>query len=98
MTGSCERLSWVGSRKKPTTLHHLREANQQRSFSSSVAEMEKTEEEEDSGEDIGATVVCSCETLANHLTNCGFQSTPRGERVHQSIFVLNNHQSRDSSS
>ena len=65
----------------------LTEANQRRSFSSSVAEMEKTEEEEDSGEDIGATVVCSCETLANHLTNCGFQSTPRGERVHQSMLI-----------
>ncbi|CAN6826728.1 unnamed protein product [Brassica oleracea] len=28
------------------------------------------------------------ETLANHLTNCGFQSTPRGETVHQSLLIL----------
>ncbi|KAH0872146.1 hypothetical protein HID58_069508, partial [Brassica napus] len=47
------------------------------SFSFSVAETEMALEEEDGCEDIGATVVCSCETLANHLTNCGFQSTPR---------------------
>ncbi|CAN7126402.1 unnamed protein product, partial [Brassica rapa subsp. narinosa] len=63
------------------TLSVLTEANPRQSFTSSVAETEKTEEEECGSEDIGATVVCSCETLMNHLTNCGFQSTPRGERV-----------------
>ncbi|KAF3518827.1 hypothetical protein HID58_070824 [Brassica napus] len=71
MSGSCERLSWVGSRKKPDnsppsarsdllslspSLSHslcfesdgvLIEANPWRSFSSSVAEREKTEEEDD---------------------------------------------------
>ncbi|KAL0710627.1 hypothetical protein Bca4012_017605 [Brassica carinata] len=89
-TESSERLSWVGSRKKPDSppstrsdllslyLHLcfesngvLTEANPQQSFSSSVAETEKIEEEEDGGEDIGATVICSCEMLANHLTSCG---------------------------
>ncbi|WZZ02855.1 hypothetical protein YC2023_088776 [Brassica napus] len=67
------------------TLSVLTEANPRQSFTSSVAETEKTEEEECGSEDIGATVVCSCETLMNHLTNCGFPSTPRGERVQQSI-------------
>ena len=67
------------------TLSVLTEANPRQSFTSSVAETEKTEEEECGSEDIGATVVCSCETLMNHLTNCGFQSTPRGERVQQSM-------------
>ncbi|CAF2057569.1 unnamed protein product, partial [Brassica napus] len=33
--------------RNPTTLHHPREANPWRSFSSSVAEREKTEEEDD---------------------------------------------------
>lgn len=28
------------------------------------------------------------ETLANHLTNCGFQSTPRGERVQFLLICL----------
>lgn len=32
-------------------------------------------------------MVCSCKTLANHLTNCGFQSTPRDERVQQSLLI-----------
>ncbi|WZZ70343.1 hypothetical protein YC2023_081713 [Brassica napus] len=96
MTRSCDRLSWIGSWKKPDdsppsarsdllslylhlslTLSVLTEANPRQSFTSSVAETEKTKEEECGGENIGATVVCSCETLVNHLTNCGFQSTPR---------------------
>ncbi|CAN7048531.1 unnamed protein product [Brassica oleracea var. botrytis] len=71
MSGSCERLSWVGSRKKPDnsppsarsdllslspSLPHsvsfesdgvLIKANPRRSFSSSVAEKEKTDEEDD---------------------------------------------------
>ena len=104
MTRSCDRLSWIGSWKKPDdsppsarsdllslylhlslTLSVLTEANPRQSFTSSVAETKKTKEEECGGENIGATVVCSCETLVNHLTNCGFQSTPRGERVQQSM-------------
>ncbi|CAN6928796.1 unnamed protein product [Brassica oleracea] len=39
--------------------------NPRRSFSSSEAETEKTEEEVD-GEDIGATVVCSCDIHQHH--------------------------------
>ncbi|XP_056847908.1 uncharacterized protein LOC130498508 [Raphanus sativus] len=31
-------------------------------------------------------VVCSCETLANHLTNCGFQATPLGDRVIKAFY------------
>ncbi|KAL0655248.1 hypothetical protein Bca4012_075832 [Brassica carinata] len=75
MTRSCDRLSWIGSWKKPDdsppsarsdllslylhlslTLSVLTEANPRQSFTSSVAETEKTKEEECGGENIGATV------------------------------------------
>ena len=44
----------------------LTKVNPRQSFSSSEAETEKTEEEDDGGEDIEATVVCSCDIHHHH--------------------------------
>ncbi|KAF3524729.1 hypothetical protein F2Q69_00048017 [Brassica cretica] len=53
------------SSSSSSLLDILTKVNPRRSFSSSEAETEKTEEEVD-GEDIGATVVCSCDIHQHH--------------------------------
>ncbi|CAN6929300.1 unnamed protein product [Brassica oleracea var. botrytis] len=117
MSGSCERLSWVGSRKKPDnsppsarsdllslspSLSHslcfesdgvLIEANPWRSFSSSVAEREKTEEEDDAVKIYEQRWFVRARRLRIISPTVVFSLL-----LEMRGFVLNDHQSRDSSS
>ncbi|KAG2256306.1 hypothetical protein Bca52824_075600 [Brassica carinata] len=117
MSGSCEQLSWVGSRKKPDnsppsarsdllslspSLPHslcfesdgvLIEANPRRSFSSSVAEREKTEEEDDAVKIYEQRWFVRARRLRIISPTVVFSLL-----LEMRGFVLNNHQSRDSSS
>ncbi|CAN6801846.1 unnamed protein product [Brassica oleracea] len=117
MSGSCERLSWVGLRKKPDnsppsarsdllslspSLPHslcfesdgvLIEANPRRSFSSSVAEKEKTDEEDDAVKIYEQRWFVRARRLLIISPTVVFSLL-----LELRGFVLNNHQSRDSSS
>ncbi|KAL0662306.1 hypothetical protein Bca4012_099143 [Brassica carinata] len=79
--------------RNPTTLHHPREANPWRSFSSSVAEREKTEEEDDAVKIYEQRWFVRARRLRIISPTVVFSLL-----LEMRGFVLNDHQSRDSSS